>query len=220
METCLAYLNYVKAFDRVKGDKLLEILQSKNISNLLLKSIIEIISENKIKVKINNQLTEECTINHGVRQGCPLSPVVFNIDLNAITTKWSQTDTEGTTLPTGTKINTVHFAEDQVIIADSDDNLQRGVFTLQNIANKFWNGNITRKIQDNGIFRTRPCMRCKIVVDNKCLQQVNNFECVSCEISFENKKDQQKGTKFSQILGILSNTYKSTLVQKSSKISI
>jgi hypothetical protein len=47
-------------------------------------------------------------------------------------------------LSTSTKINTLHFADDQVIIADSEDNLQRGVLTLQNIK-KFWNGNITRK---------------------------------------------------------------------------
>jgi len=38
LETCLSYLDYVKAFDEVKGDKLFETLQSKNIPNLLLKS--------------------------------------------------------------------------------------------------------------------------------------------------------------------------------------
>jgi hypothetical protein len=137
METCLAKLDYMEAFDKVKGDRLFEILQSKNIPNLLLKSIIEIISENKIKVKINNKLIEERMINHGVREGCPLSPAVFNINMNAITAKWNQTDTKATSLSTGIKINTLHFSEDQVIIADSDDDLRRGVFTLQNIAKNF-----------------------------------------------------------------------------------
>jgi hypothetical protein len=47
LETCFAYLDYVKDFDKVQGHKLFEILQSKNIPNLLLKSIIEIISGNK-----------------------------------------------------------------------------------------------------------------------------------------------------------------------------
>jgi hypothetical protein len=48
----------VNISDKLKGDKLFKILQSKNIPNLLLKSIIEIYSGNKIKVKINNQLSE------------------------------------------------------------------------------------------------------------------------------------------------------------------
>ena len=56
--THLAFLHYVNISDKLKGDKLFKILQSKNIPNLLLKSIIEIYSGNKIKVKINNQLSE------------------------------------------------------------------------------------------------------------------------------------------------------------------
>jgi hypothetical protein len=79
LEIHLAFLGCMYAFDRVKRDKLFEILQSKNILNLLLKSIIEIYSRNKIKVKINSQLAEERTIYHGIRNGCPLSPTLFNI---------------------------------------------------------------------------------------------------------------------------------------------
>jgi retron-type reverse transcriptase len=101
---------------------LLEILQSKNNPNLFLKSIIAIYSDNK-KVKINNQLSEEHPINHGVRQGCPLSPTLFNIYMNEIIVKWKTIYTKGITLSTSTKINTLLFADDQVIIADSEDNL-------------------------------------------------------------------------------------------------
>jgi hypothetical protein len=138
LETNLAFLDYVKASDKVKMDKLFEILQSKNIPNLLLKSIREIYSGNKIKVKINNQLLEENTINHRVREGCPSSPTLFNIYLNEIIVKWNQIYTKGITLSTTTKINTLLFADDQVIIADSEDNLQRGVFKLQN-SKQIWN---------------------------------------------------------------------------------
>jgi hypothetical protein len=34
--------------------------------------------------------------------------------------------------------------------------------------------------------------RCKIVVDNKCLQQVQNFKYFGCKISYENVKDIDK----------------------------
>jgi len=49
-----------------KREKLFEILQSKNNSSLLLKSIIAIYSGNK-KAKINNELSEEHANNHGLR---------------------------------------------------------------------------------------------------------------------------------------------------------
>jgi len=62
---------------------------------------------------------------------------------------------------------------------------------------------------------------CKIVAVNKCLQQGKNFKYLGCEISYENGKDiQQKLAKFAQILGILQNTFKPTLVQKFSVIQV
>ena len=64
-------------------------------------------------------------------------------------------------------------------------------------------------------------VRCKIIVNNKCLPQVNNFKYLGCEIFFQNEKDtQQKLAKFAQILGILNNICKPTLVQKFAGITV
>jgi hypothetical protein len=60
-----------------------------------------------------------------------------------------------------------------------------------------------------------------IVVDNKCLQQVRNFKCLGCEISYENGRDIQQKT-----IIICSNTenskqhFKPSLVQKFSTIKV
>jgi len=44
-------------------------------------------------------------------------------------------------------------------------------------------------------------VRCKIIVDNKCSQQIENFKYLHCEISYENEKDiQQRISFFFQIL--------------------
>jgi hypothetical protein len=48
---------------KLKETNCLKYYKAKIFPNLLLKIIIEIISENIIKVKINNQLTGEHTIN-------------------------------------------------------------------------------------------------------------------------------------------------------------
>jgi hypothetical protein len=64
-------------------------------------------------------------------------------------------------------------------------------------------------------------VRSETIVSNKCLQQVQNIKYLGCEISYENGKDiQQKIAKFTQILRILNNTFKPTLVQIFSRIKV
>jgi hypothetical protein len=70
-------------------------------------------------------------------------------------------------------------------------------------------------------FLGEDAVRCKLIVDKKYLQQVKNFKYLSCEIAYGSEKDiQQKVAKFAQVLGILNNTFKRTLVQKSSRIKV
>jgi hypothetical protein len=52
-------------------------------------------------------------------------------------------------------------------------------------------------------------VRCKIIVDNKCLQQVKILNISVVKISYEDGEDiQQKLAKFAQITGIVDNTFK------------
>jgi hypothetical protein len=83
--------------------------------------------------------------------------------------------------------NTLPFAEVQVIIADSEDNLQRGVFTLLNKAKNFGVEKLPEKYEAKA-FLGEDTVRCKIIVDYKSLQKVQNFEYLGCEISYESKK--------------------------------
>jgi len=62
-------------------------------------------------------------------------------------------------------------------------------------------------------------VRCKLVVDNNCLKQVNHFKYLGCEIYYENKKViKQKLTKLALIFGILYHTFKPTPVQNFSRV--
>jgi hypothetical protein len=59
----------------------------------------------------------------------------------------------------------------------------------------------------------------QLVVDNKCLQ-VKNFKYPGCVISYENENDfQQTLAELSQILGILNDTFKPTLVQEFARLN-
>jgi len=70
-------------------------------------------------------------------------------------------------------------------------------------------------------FLGKDAVRHKIIVNNKCLQQLKNFKYLGCEIPYGNGKDiQQKLAKFVQMLGIMNNAFKPNLAKTFSRIKI
>lgn len=127
------------------------------------------------------------TTNHEGRQSYPLLLTLLNIYKNKIIIKWKQVYTKASKLSTTTNINTLLLADDQVIIADSLDHLQKGVFTWQNTSKNF-GVEISAEKSDMMAFFGEDPVRCKIIVDNKCLQQAKDFKYLSSEISYETEK--------------------------------
>ena len=107
---------------------LFNILKVRHIPDILLKAIVDIYTQNKILIKLNNKLSKPVEINKGVRQGCPLSPTLFNIYLDDIITKWLKQDITGIKLSKNQLLSTLLFADDRVIIANTEDNVQKAAY--------------------------------------------------------------------------------------------
>ena len=75
--------------------------------------------------------------NKGIRQGCPLSPTLFNIYLDEIITKWQNQDITGIKLSKNQQLSTLLFADDQAIISDTEDNLQKAAHKLNQIITEY-----------------------------------------------------------------------------------
>ena len=74
----LLFIYYEKAYDNVNRDKLWEMTDNR-IPNYLLNTTKCIYRNTKIRIKFNDGISEPIHINKGVRQGCGLSPILFNI---------------------------------------------------------------------------------------------------------------------------------------------
>ena len=76
------------------------------------------------------------------------------------------------------------FTDDQIIKMDSQDDLQRELFALKNIAKDFRMDASPGKSETMAVL-DKTQRDIKIIVEN-CLQQVKNFKYFSCEISYKN----------------------------------
>ena len=110
--TC--FIDYSKAFDTVKHDSLVELL-----TNLYWTQTAA--------VRCDKDLSEWMSIKQGVRQGCVASPHLFALYTEMIMREIE--DMEGFRIG-GKVVNNLRYADDTVILAESEQQLQQLINTV------------------------------------------------------------------------------------------
>ena len=122
------FVDFSKAFDTIPRDILLRKLLSIGINGNFFNIIKNIYNNDKACVKLNNQYTETFGINQGVRQGCVLSPLLFNIFLADLPKKLESIS--GKVKIDTLEINSLIWADDLVLLSENENNLTQLLETL------------------------------------------------------------------------------------------
>ena len=115
------FIDYSKAFDKVKYSVLFDILLRRNCDGKDLRVIRNFYWEQEATIEIYNDCSVYKPICRGVRQGCVYSPYLFNIYSEMIPRNIKRH--EGVRVG-GNNINNLRYADDTVLIADSEEKLQ------------------------------------------------------------------------------------------------
>ncbi|KAL3694277.1 hypothetical protein R1sor_007928 [Riccia sorocarpa] len=75
--TIFVKLDFMKAYDRVAHGFLWDTLEAMGIEEGTMQRIQGLVEGGSSEVHINGSFTEEITVGRGVRQGCPLAPLLF-----------------------------------------------------------------------------------------------------------------------------------------------
>ena len=103
----------------------------------------------KVRIKFNDGMSEPIHINKGLRQECRLSPVLFHTYINKIKQEFKRVMKNGIVLNYRKLVNTILSADDPILIATSEDELQTVTYHLNFIARKK-NDHIQHKNKING----------------------------------------------------------------------
>ena len=80
------FCRFQKAYDSVWHKGLFTKLENLNVNGVFINIIKDMYSKSLCAVKVMKSTTEFFPCKRGVRQGCPLSPILFNIYLNDLLT--------------------------------------------------------------------------------------------------------------------------------------
>src|SRR6218665_1079905 len=119
-----AFVDYEKAFDRLNWKTLTNALRRIGVDWKDRRLKGNLYMGQTIRIRIEGECSEPGVIGRGVRQGCPLSPILFHIYIEEIMREAIEEMTEGIKVG-GQLTNALRFADDQAMIAASQKGLQR-----------------------------------------------------------------------------------------------
>ena len=120
----VAFVDFNKAYDSVWREALYYKLINCEVNGLFLKSIMSIYNHYKIHIKLQNGLTQSFKTNVGLKQGCVLSPLLFNLFINDLPAEFNDIACKPVTLY-NEKISCLMYADDLILMATEAGGLQK-----------------------------------------------------------------------------------------------
>ena len=117
----VCFVDYEKAFDKVKHANLFNMLNEAGIDGKDMRLMRNLYWKQKATVRVGDEESPSLEIRRGVRQGCVLSPELFNLYSEVIMRDLLEMDG---IKAGGRNINNIRYADDTVLITDSEEKLQ------------------------------------------------------------------------------------------------
>ena len=125
------FVDFQKAFDSIPRHKLFEKLRNKNITGDFYNTLIDIYSNDKFSIRIGETMTTESSCNQGVKQGCVLSPTLFNIFLSDLPKLLMQDKNKPISIDENTNLSCLIWADDLLILSKTEEGLRNMLKDLE-----------------------------------------------------------------------------------------
>ena len=178
-EVCVCFIDWQKAFDRVNWEKLMEILNRIGIDWKDRRLITSLYMGQKVKVRLENGDTDSVQIGRGVRQGCCLSPALFNIYGESLANE--ALENRGNLKVGGEVIKTIKYADDLAVMAHDESELQRMIDNLVNTGKAYGMEINSAKSMVMRIAKENKSLN--VAVNGHMLEQVDTFKYLGSTVT-------------------------------------
>ena len=118
------FIDYAKAFDCVDQNKLWKILQEMGKPDHLTCLLRNLHADQEATVRTGHGTTDWSQMRKGVRQGCILSPCLFNLYAEYIMRNAGLDEAQAGIKIAGRNINNLRYPDDTTLMAESEEELK------------------------------------------------------------------------------------------------
>ncbi|KAK3510626.1 hypothetical protein QTP70_011883 [Hemibagrus guttatus] len=205
----MCFVDLEKAFDRVPRGILWEVLWEYGVHGPLLRAVRSLYNRSRSLVRIASCKSDLFPVHVGLRQGCPLSPVLFIVFMDRIS-RHSQ-GLEGVWFGDH-RISSLIFADDVVLLAPSSLDLQHvlGHFAAECEAAGMRVS--TSKLEAMVLDRKK--VACTLQVEGEVLPQVEEFKYLGVLFTSEGRMDREIDRRIGAAAAVMRSMYRSVVVKK------
>ena len=183
-----AFLDLEKAYDRVDREAMWKVLELYGVGGRLLSAVKSMYADSRACVRVGSERSEWFSVKVGLRQGCVMSPWLFNLYIDGVVREVNARvggrglkliDRDGNDW----EMNQLLFADDTVVMADSEEKLCQLVSEFGRVCKK-------RKLRVNvGKSKVMRCTRnevsarLNVLLNGEALEEVDQFKYLGSVIA-------------------------------------
>ena len=200
-ELCLCFIDLSKAYDSVNREALMAVLRKYGVPGHTVSLVEQMYAGTWCRVKLEGEVSERFEVQTGVRQGCVLSPILFNCYMDNIMREASESLGGGINISYNTSkglyltyrdavegsttVQEVLYADDLALVAEQRQDLQ-GMLSVVDMVCKKWGMAISieksKVLAVGGGEVTAP-----ICLNNQTLEEVESFTYLGSSIDKSGK---------------------------------
>ena len=166
------FIDYSKAFDSVRHTELWRVLSELGFPSHIIELMKSLYSESTAVVRLSSGTTDKIEMRKGVRQGCPISPPMFNLYTEKIMRDSADRCDIGLTV-SGKRVNNLRYADDTVLLAETEQDLERLLHEVNRSGEEF--GLKLNVGKTKAMVISKTAETCTIKINDKQIECVDRF---------------------------------------------
>ena len=184
----ICFIDYSKAFDMVKHSKMIECLKEIGLDGKDLQIITKLYWNQTAAVRTESGVSTEFEIKKGVRQGCVLSPSLFNLYTEKIFREVE--DLNGVKI-NGININNLRYADDTALLCFCPNDLQMLLNACNEAGKPYGMEMNIKKTKTMVISKTSPSPKLNITLEGSPIQQASSISYLGSLITEDGRCEKE-----------------------------